>query len=352
MADLQKYFEQFNGKIKLGRFDENEILRTKRDIIIKKLRTRLKEIFQEMDQIPPTFTSFDQGSYKIGTGTQPVDGDFDIDEGLVFDIKKDDYPDPIVVKEWVYEALFGHTDNVDVKQPCVTVQYHIDDEPVYHVDLPVYAYDGSGTGKIFLARGKLNSLPENRYWQESDPQGLCDLIINRFDGDDGRQFRRAIRYLKRWRDIQFPSRGNAAPVGIGITVAGYNWFSPQKTVIDPFQAKYKYDDLSALRLFVQQMLGQFQSTYCEEEWATRLSVTVPAAPYDDPFTRMTNLQMAGFKQKLEILRDSLIFAENESDPITACEKLQKQFGDDFPIPVKVETAQQKAAAILTSNESA
>jgi len=352
MAEVQKYFDDFNEKIKLGRFSENAVLREKRDIILTKLKRRLKEIFKEKDETPPSFEPFDQGSYAIGTGTQPVDCDFDIDEGLAFDINKNDYPNPVVVKKWVYDALYDHTDHVDVKQPCVTVQYHIDEEPVYHVDLPVYAYDGSGSSKMFLARGKLNSTPENRIWQESDPQGLCDLINKRFDGDDASQFRRTIRYLKRWRDIQFPSRGNAAPVGIGITVAAYCWFQPQKKLVDVFQAKYKYNDLVALRMLVQQMLWQFTSQYHDNEWAERLSVTVPAAPYDNPFTRMTNLQMTNFKQKLEALRDALEFAENETDPVKACEKLQKQFGDDFLVPEKANTAQQRAPAILMSSESA
>ncbi len=352
MADVQKHFEEFNRKIKLGRFEENAILRDKRDIVLDKLKTRLKEMFEEIEETPPSFTPFDQGSYVIGTGTQPVDGDFDIDEGIIFDISKNDYPDPIVVKGWVYDALYGHTDDVCVKQPCVTVQYHIDKEPVYHVDLPIYAHDGSSTGEIFLARGKLNSEPENRYWQSSDPQGLCSLINERFSGDDAKQFRRTIRYLKRWRDVQFPSRGNASPVGIGITVAAYNWFQPKKHLIDPFAGKYKYDDRAALEDFVQQMLGRFIQEYYEDEVASRLSMTVPATPYDNPFARMTNIQMSNFKDKLESLRDALNNADEETDSVEACKTLHKQFGDDFTVPEKVETAQRRTPAILTTSESA
>ena len=37
MADVQSYFEQFNNAIRLGKFEENETLRAKRDIIQNKL---------------------------------------------------------------------------------------------------------------------------------------------------------------------------------------------------------------------------------------------------------------------------------------------------------------------------
>lgn len=352
MAKLQKHFEEFHGRIKLS--DENDTLREKRDIILNKLRSRLKKMFEECGETAPSFTHFNKGGYAMGTGVVPINSDYDIDVGLVFDICKDEYPDPVVPKEWVYHALEGHTDDVRIRQPCVTVQYHLEGEPAYHVDFAVYSHDGDVKGNIYLARGKPHSSHERRVWQPDDPNGLIELVRNRFsDVEDREQFRRVIRYLKRWKDVQFPSDGNAAPIGIGITVAAYHWFSPRHTLIDPFQNKRRPDDLSALRSFVDQMLQNFRLVNQNGELAERLAVWLPVQPYTDLFEKMTNLQMVNFKQKLEELREVLQGAEDqEADPVEACKQLQTQFGDEFPVPEPSETAKRMGPAIVSSSSSA
>lgn len=351
MADLQKQFEEFHERIKLD--DENEILREKREILIKKLRTRLKETFEAKDKVPPTFTHFNKGGYAMHLGVVPLDGDYDIDVGLEFDISKDSYPDPVTVKEWVYDALVGHTDDVKIKKPCVTVQYHLNEEPCYHVDFAIYAHDRYQSSDLYLARGKPTSAPADKYWQLDDPKGLIRLVQERHaDEDDRCQFRRCIRDLKRWKDNKFSHEGHSAPIGIGITIAAFYWFSPEYTVVDPFQNKRRYNDLSALRKLVSLMIANFRLVQHEGEWAERLVVTVPVQPYSDLFEKMTNVQMGGFKEKLEALLAVLEEAEKEADPVVACKKLQKQFGDDFPVPEVKETAQVRGPAIISSGNSA
>lgn len=355
MAELQTHFDKFDSKIKLRRFKENQILRDKRDAVINKLREQLPKVFEEKDGPAPTFEEFDQGSYAMGTGVKPLEGDFDIDEGILFDIHIGDYDDPVKVKKWVQDALNGHTDHpIDIKKSCVRVTYQIDEEPVYHVDLPVYAHDDLNQAVIYLARGNPNSPTKERGWEQSDPQGLCAKMDDRFADWEAKQFRRCIRYLKRWRDFKFSSSGNAAPVGIGITVAAYQWFSPERKVVDLFANTYRDNDLAALRGFVQQMLHHFSEVWCEGKRDWRLSVTVPVEPYDDPFRRMTNSQMTGFKEKLENLRDALEYAERDDvEAHDACKELRKVFGDDFPVPPDTsDTGKQKKAAILTSSASA
>jgi hypothetical protein len=354
MTELQKYFEDFHNKIKLS--DENEILREKREVVLNKLKSRLKKIFEERGETAPPFVHFNKGSYAMGTGTVPINCDYDIDIGLLFDLCKDNYPDPVVVKGWVYDALEGHTDEVTIMQPCVRVQYHLEGEPVYHLDLAVYAHADDTNGQIYLARGKQYSSPERRIWEEDDPKGFIKLINNRFaDENDHRQFRRVIRYLKRWKDFKFSSNGNAAPIGIGITVAAYLWFSPRRVLIDFFGNKYKDNDLNALSSFVDQMLRQFRTVDHEGEQAERLIVTLPVPPYNDLFKKMSNLQMSDFKRRLEELRGVLKEVEGKEadpDPVEACKKLQSQFGDDFLVPEVNETAQRKSLAIVSSSASA
>ena len=95
MADVQKQFGEFNEAIRLKQYEENTTLREKRDVVLKKLKERMKALFKEKDEAQPTYTHFDQGSYKLGTGVKPLEGDFDIDVGLRFDVTKEDYPDPV-----------------------------------------------------------------------------------------------------------------------------------------------------------------------------------------------------------------------------------------------------------------
>ena len=354
MAKLQRYFDQFHKAIKLD--DENEVLRDKREIILNALREGLNKLFEDRKENPPIFTSFNQGSYAMGTGVAPTDGDYDIDVGLDFDISIEDYPDPVVIKQWVADALEGHTNSVPMKNPCVTVQYQSNDEPEYHVDLAIYGHSFSSDTDLYLARGKSRSLPENRIWEPSDPKGFIKAIRERFDSDDRRQFRRVVRYLKRWKDVHFSSEGNAAPVGIGLTVVAYNWFSPQNILVDRLSNKYEYNDLAALLALVNQVLLYFQSVYHDDEQAERLSIQLPVQPFDDPFLRMTNRHMKTFKEKLERLKIALEeanhLAEVDMDVVAACEMLEKQFGQDFPIPEIKETAQPKRRAIAWSGDSA
>lgn len=353
MANLQSQMCQFHEKIKLKRFEENELLREKRDRILSRLDQGLKKIFESEGLKPPKYEHFDQGSYAMGTGTKPVDGHYDIDTGIQFKISKDDYPDPVKVKEWVYLALNGHTKLVEIRRPCVTVFYQQDGEPIYHVDLAIYSdKDFNPNGKMYLAKGKLNSAAEHRFWQESDPQALINLIKNRFsDKDDDKQFRRTIRYLKRWKDVKFSGDGNAAPIGIGITVAAYYWFNPVYTR-DSFTNKRSDDDLEALWHFVNTMLTKFQNVYSNGNIVKRLTVKLPVSPYCDLFEKMTDNQMADFQEKLEILLEAIEEVQQKADPVEACKILQKQFGDDFPIPSREDTAQKCQQAIIYSSASA
>jgi len=349
MAKLQKYFVNFHETIKLNNLDENKTLREKREIVLDKLRERLKKFFQEKGESTPTFEFFNQGSYAMGTGIQPLEGDYDIDVGLKFNISKEDYPDPTEVKQWVYDALSTHTQRVEFRKPCITVFYQRHNEPIYHIDLAIYSE--SSVGSLYIAKGKPNS--DERIWEASEPQQLIKLVENRFDDtEDGKQFRRVIRYLKRWKDVKFSSDGNGAPIGIGITVAAYHWFNASKQV-DSFTGGATYDDLTAMQNFVHAVIGHFRDVYNAGEMISRLSVKLPVAPYCDLFEKITDNHMISFKRKLESLLSVLNEAQREPEPSEACQQLQKQFDDDFPVPTKAETALTSSApAIVSSSSSA
>ena len=255
MATIQSQFEEFNNIIRLGRFDENEILREKRDIIRKRLKQRLPEVFAAHKETCPKFYFLDQGSYAMNTGIKPLDSDFDIDQGLYFEISIDAYPDPVVLKERVHEALYGHTDDVCIRRSCVTVFYHCDGEPIYHVDIAIYSDGAFNTdGKSYTAKGKQYSTPEHRVWKVSDPQQLTIVIFAKFSEADRPQFRRIVRIWKRWKAVNFPKVGNGAPNGIGLTVAAYDRL--QSAYSDPIAGKQ--DDLRAMRQLVEDTLSRSQ----------------------------------------------------------------------------------------------
>jgi hypothetical protein len=347
MPNLQRYFEQFHENIKMD--DENEILREKREILLDKLRDKLKEQVTP----PPTFTPFNKGGYGMDLGVKPLNGDYDIDVGLEFAINKNDFPDPVDVKKWVYNALEGHTDSVKIRNPCVTVQYHLKKEPLYHVDFAIYAHDGY-SNSIYLARGKPTSNQSEKRWEIDDPKGLIKAIREKFtDENDRLQFRRVIRSSKRWKDVKFSPDGHEAPIGIGLTVCGYYWLSISKTLVDPLTMSYEYNDLDTTINFINAMLSQFSLVGANVgRNLYRLSVRLPVQPYNDLFEKMTDIQMTNFKEKLDELLNALIKAKDEVDPVEACKILRQQFGDDFPLPEIEETAQKRGPAIISSSSAA
>lgn len=329
MANVQKYFDQFNSAIKLNRFEENETLREKRDIVRQKLEDRLEGVFENHGEECPSFYFCDQGSYKMGTGVQPLPGEqIDIDQGLYFVINSEDYPDPVLLKKRVHEALDGHTKEVRIRTSCVTVFYQQDGQQIYHVDLAVYA-DGTQDedGKPRLAKGKEHATVENRFWEISKPQELADEIWQSFpESDERKQFRRLVRYMKRWRDERFNEGGSSAPIGLALTIL------VMRNMTTKFGFDGKPDDLSALKVAVDNILSQFTATWdnTESEWIYRLKVELPVEPWSDLLENMTDRQMATFKEILATLQGSLDYAQNRTvDPRDACIELNRRFGRDF-----------------------
>ena len=326
MVNLQSEFMDFHNTIKLD--IENATLREKRDILLKKLKEKISED-------AASYTSFNQGSYAMGTGIKPDDGDYDIDVGLKFDIDHNDYSDPIEVKKWVKDALDGHTKKVVIRRSCVTVTYQEDGEDAYHVDFAVYAANNPN-GKLYIAKGKENSKPENRYWEESDPQELIDLINSVFDdADDRMQFKRVIRYSKKWKNQHFDLAGNSAPTGIAITALAYNLFQPEYTM-DSFSGKRQYDDFTAYKKFMEAIKNTFSYQWDSESqtWYYAISQTLPVAPGNNLFEKMTPKQQNSFHDKVVTVISKLEEAEKKKKRSDACKIMAEIFGNDFPVTVE------------------
>lgn len=353
VADVQKYFVQFDQEIRFERDDEKAVLVEKRERVLRRLSEGIKRQ-REKGMVIPSYKPFNQGSYAMNIGVKPINGDFDIDVGLRFALSKDDYPDPVVVKTWVYDAVNGHTKKVVMRRGCVTVFYQQEGEDIYHVDLVCYSSgENNKDGKEYVAKGKAGSKAEDRRWEPSNPQEFQDLITSRYVGEDAQQFRRVIRALKRWKDLRLARYGRDAPKGIALTVAAYHWFQVTKKE-DPFANSAKYNDLEALRSLVNAMLSGFQPVWSNAmgQFLPSLRIQLPTLPTSDLCDNMSGESMASFKDHLEKLLNALKKAQDDVDPHTACKELRDHFGDDFPVPEKSDTAQTRDRAITSSGNSA
>ena len=326
MANVQTYFNKFHDTIRRS-YDDNSILREKRDLLLGDLREGLRRYARNQNVSIPRFDNFNQGSYAIGTGIEPLPGeDYDIDVGLIFHLSKDQYPS-IQVKQWVYEALHTGNRRVEYKRPCVRVQYHRAGRELYHVDLAIYSGSGSDWGnQTYLAKGFLGSAPENQIWEPADPQGLIEGFQRKFQGQDGNrdQFRRIIRYLKRWKYLNFSANGNERPTGIAMTACALKWFQVG-TAYNFLDGKNYYDDLTALKNLTGAIINFFN-------FRSRINLSLPVPPYNDLFKKMSDRQMSNFKIKLVGLRTELIRAEEARNTFSTCQILQGVFGNDFPTP--------------------
>lgn len=322
MADLQKYFKQFHDEIRLD-YADNLVLTEKRKTVLRDLRIGLKKIFGAGY---PKFTYFSQGSYALGTGVYPLDGDYDIDIGIVFQINRKDVS-PTQIKNWVHNALNTKNRTVYYKRPCVTVQYHFSGEDDHHIDLAIYTKETTffNNTKYYIAKGYIGSEEKYRVWEPAEPFELLNCIKRKFaDADDRAQFRRVIRYFKRWNDCNFYSQGNAKPRGIAITALAYKLFRPNKS-FDLNAWKYRYNDLKAVRGFVASIIKSF-------DFQSNIAVNLPVKPHNNLFEKMTKNQMKDFRERLSGFKDTLDSAVRKKDVEEACYALWKEFGDDFPTP--------------------
>lgn len=348
---LQKYFKEFDIAIKLD-FDVKGELKEKRDVLLS--------ILKDAEDIP-TFDKYDQGSYSMHLGVEPLDKEYDIDVALRFQVNHSDC-DPLDLKERIYDLLKNHTDyGAKIKSPCVTVTYKKDGEAAYHVDLVVYTYEDKDDkeSQLYLARGK-KSGDEDACWEKSDPVGLVNYVKEKYSGEeckeDREQFRRIVRYMKRWKNKRFSSNGNAEPPSIGITLIAVDKFEVYKNY-DYIEEKYWYDDLEAILRFAKTVQNLFvyngASDDCRDMY--RIEYALPATLNFEAnvnvFKKMSDNYMTDFKEKIDALVNDLEDVKMETDEVEQCKKLRRIFGDDFPVPEKKDASKHQMNYIPATSSS-
>ena len=317
---IQAHFNDFHKRIKLGRNDGAYKTARERDDSIK---ADVIESFKKEGY--PVVKDFMQGSMKTNTGVRPISGDYDIDRALV--INAEDAPsNPVIPKKRILEVLEDRGfQNAKIKKPCVTADYASDK---IHIDLVVYKLSGN---QHYLAVGKENSDEENREWAESDPIGLIEWVndASKYGSDAGvkhAQFRRLVRYLKRWRDVQFSEAVASKVFSIGLTLMAKREFEYS------FSVEGAPQDLDALYATVKKMsnAGYF---WQEKEDRYRVSVKLPVCPWRDIFTNSSLETGTQLRNKLDRLATKLADAIEETDEVKQCEILNELFGSDFKVPV-------------------
>lgn len=329
MADIQKYFEQFHKTIRMD-YDMSQVLREKRDIILDRIRKHLK------DNDRPCFDEFHQGSYAMKTGVSPIkELEFDIDVGLRFPFNENECA-AREVRQWVFEAVDGHTENVEAKGPCDRVTY----ADGYHVDLVSYAVweDDLKARHFRLAH-------RSKGWRNANPPALLEYVekvMEPFDGTEDsatltNQFRRAVRYLRRWCDVVIPKESKDKPTGLAFVLLAAKYLQPARLW------NGKPDDLQAVQGFANDV-----SNICG-----RVEARKPTPEYDDVLAKVTDGAIEDWKTRLRKLSIDLVKAAKEPDPVKACELVRKHLGMDFPVPEPEETGKKTSTpAIITSSSSA
>lgn len=176
MANCHQLFQDFNESIALDS-EHKKSLRQSRDAV----RNKIKAYFKNKNNgLTPKFHG--QGSFMMHTIIEPLDGEYDIDDGIYFQVEKEPSVNVHTFHRWICEAVDGHTAEKPVdKQTCVRLIY----AKKYHLDLPVY-YILEGASPYLAHKGK--------GWITSDPREFIRWFNQKADSDG--QLKRIVRYLK------------------------------------------------------------------------------------------------------------------------------------------------------------
>jgi hypothetical protein len=297
MADCNDLFDKYHDAVKLTT-TKRDSLKTSRDAVRDKIRAHFKSVLKVN---VPKFHG--QGSYMMRTTVNPIDGEFDIDDGVYLQNLNSDrskWETPEKVHSWVVAATDGHTNEKPIdKNRCVRVRYASN----YHIDLPIYCMDSETP---YLAEKGTEG------WHVSDPKALIVWFNNavKTQGDHSDQLKCVIRYFKAWADYQEQNGSEKMPSGVTLTVL----------VCNNFEFFFDRDDAS--------FVGTTRKIVANLE----ISKTImrPVIPYDDLGKDLTPKQMDNFIQKLKALRDGGGQATKDSDKSKASKKWIELLGDRFP----------------------
>jgi|CXWL01.1.fsa_nt_gi hypothetical protein len=309
MADCHDLFQSFFDKIRLSK-TKKEYLEAAKEAIRERI---IKYFKNEMKIGPPKFHV--QGSFSMGTIINPLDGGYDIDDGIYLqnlNADKNKWESPETVHRWICEAVKGHTKEEPVdKNTCVRVIYAGE----YHVDLPIYVVWGNVA--YIAEKGTAG-------WHKSDPKAFTDWFKNQMSSR-GDQLLRVVCYLKAWADNQ--PKSPKMPSGLLLTILAANQFvSAQR-------------DDDALSKTVNAMAAYMMASNV---------VLNPVDSSEDIARKVSQIEMNNFKLNLKILKEQCSEAINKQEELEASKIWERVFGDRFEV---AESRMQERASVLRSQAS-
>jgi hypothetical protein len=302
MADLNKLFAKFNETITLSS-TKKENLKTGRNA----LRKKIKDKFTEKGRTNPKFCG--QGSFMMKTTVNPIDGEYDLDDGIYIqgysDKEQADWLVASTIHSWIIDAVENHTSTPLVdKNTCVRVIYVND----YHIDLPAY-----------IVKDDVAYLAHKRDgWVISDPKAFTDWFVGKVTSE-GEQIRSLVKYLKAWKDYK-----SIDLKGIAITIlVGKNFY--------PYE---KRDDLSLLGTLTN-IINNLEDTF---------ECVKPVAPNENIFEGINETKQKDIMDALNELKDKVQDAVNKEDEEEASNLMIESFGSRFPKGQKTSTENKSSYA--------
>lgn len=323
MKKLQKEFNAFNELIKCS---DTDSLREKRDLLAEDIKNKFPNKCGEHGiEINKSDLRFiNQGSYIIGTA---IDGKTaDIDYAMIMPVDINEFSDPTIFKKAVKDSLIIENKRIPkIKEPCVTVTYHENNEEYMHIDFPIYAeHDNT----LYLGRGKENS--KKPVWEIADPEGLKDYFLDEFKNKE--QLKRIVRYIKKWKQLEYETSTNSheVPPSVGLTILACEYYSEHTYGGD--------DDLSALYFTMKNIKDAFiiETDRFNEITSASIDCKLPVEPGSDVFYKMRTSSAHLIKLYKKIVKavNALNEAVNLTEAHEAAKYVRKVLGEEFSIPDK------------------
>lgn len=305
MANTEKQFKEYLDNIRLTDAALAP-LRTSRNAN----RERIKDYWKDVLKRPvPSFD--EQGSYEMGTGVEPLNGDHDLDDGVYLNCIGDDpakWPATSTVQDWIAAAVSGYTKSDPQKRKrCVRVPYAAD----YHIDLPVYGTDAAGKYRLY-EKGK-----QPAEFVESNAAEFAKWFKEKKDATP--KIRDVVRFLKAWRDYQ--GGGLRRLKGVGITIL----------VANNIQSFERFDETVAKT-----------ARACANHLMLYRSIVDPVAPWENITASWSSDDMDAVIADLNALADRGDAAIKEEKVRDAALIWNKEFGDRYPVPDEEVDAENRA----------
>lgn len=287
MADCHASFLSFNTVIALNSTRKGQLRKSRNAV-----RERIRRFFQDKKNgFSPRFHG--QGSFMMNTIIDPLDDEFDVDDGIYFLVEQQPACSVGTFHDWICASVDGHTQQKPIdKQTCVRLVY----AGQYHLDLPIYyVIDGQCPRLAHKSKG----------WIDSDPREFIKWFNEQTD-EDG-QLKRIVRYLKAWSDY----RAGELPSGLIFTILAANNIS-----------FHDRDDVAFYQTLVNIKNSLDKNIVCYR----------PTTPTnEDLLVNYSKTNKDYFLEQLDSFIASAKKAQSDkTNQKDACKSWQRHFGDRFP----------------------